>query len=78
MTLDRDLCHGCINCVKRCPTEAIRCGRKAKILSDRCIDCGNVSVSARTMQNRFSILFSDGPIRIYGGPAGAQPVWPVQ
>ena len=24
VTLDRDKCHGCINCVKRCPTEAIR------------------------------------------------------
>ena len=41
VTLDRDLCHGCINCVKRCPTEAIRVrDGKAKILSDRCIDCG--------------------------------------
>lgn len=41
VTLDQDLCHGCINCVKRCPTEAIRVrDGKAKILSDRCIDCG--------------------------------------
>ena len=41
VTLDRDLCRGCINCVKRCPTEAIRVrDGKAKILSDRCIDCG--------------------------------------
>ncbi len=41
VTLDEDLCHGCINCVKRCPTEAIRVRNgKAKILSDRCIDCG--------------------------------------
>ena len=33
VTLDRDLCHGCINCVKRCPTEAIRVrDGKAKIL----------------------------------------------
>ena len=39
--LDEDLCRGCINCVKRCPTEAIRVRNgKAKILSDRCIDCG--------------------------------------
>jgi len=41
VTLDRDLCRGCINCIKRCPTEAIRVRNgKAKILSDRCIDCG--------------------------------------
>lgn len=39
--LDKDLCKGCINCIKRCPTEAIRVRKgKAKILSDRCIDCG--------------------------------------
>lgn len=41
VTLDNEKCKGCINCVKRCPTEAIRVkGGKAFILSDRCIDCG--------------------------------------
>lgn len=41
VTLDRDKCHGCINCVKRCPTEAIRVrGGKAQIIKERCIDCG--------------------------------------
>ena len=41
VTLDRDKCHGCINCVKSCPTEAIRVrGGKAKIIKERCIDCG--------------------------------------
>ena len=41
VTLDRDKCHGCINCVKRCPTEAIRVrGGTAKIIKERCIDCG--------------------------------------
>lgn len=41
VTLDREKCRGCINCIKRCPTEAIRVrDRKAKILSERCIDCG--------------------------------------
>lgn len=39
--LDESKCKGCINCVKRCPTEAIRIKNgKASILSDRCIDCG--------------------------------------
>ncbi len=39
--LDADRCCGCTNCLKRCPTEAIRVhDGKAKILSERCIDCG--------------------------------------
>ncbi len=41
VTLDRDLCKGCTNCLKPCPTQAIRVqGGKAKILKERCIDCG--------------------------------------
>lgn len=39
--LDPDLCKGCINCIKRCPTEAIRVrGGKAQINNKFCIDCG--------------------------------------
>lgn len=41
VTLDKDKCKGCINCIKRCPTEAIRVrDGKAHIISERCIDCG--------------------------------------
>lgn len=41
VTLDRDACRGCITCVKRCPTEAIRVrDGKAQIIGERCIDCG--------------------------------------
>lgn len=41
VTLDREECHGCTNCIKKCPTEAIRVrGGKAKIIKKRCIDCG--------------------------------------
>ncbi|MBQ8604243.1 MAG: 4Fe-4S dicluster domain-containing protein [Oscillospiraceae bacterium] len=41
VTLDSDLCRGCINCIKRCPTNAIRVrDGKATIMADRCIDCG--------------------------------------
>ena len=41
VTLDKDLCVGCTNCTKRCPTQAIRVrGGKAQIISERCIDCG--------------------------------------
>lgn len=39
--LDPDKCMGCINCIKRCPTQAIRVrGGKAHIIQDFCIDCG--------------------------------------
>ena len=39
--LDEDLCQGCVNCIKRCPTEAIRVwDGKAHILKQFCIDCG--------------------------------------
>lgn len=41
VTLDEEKCVGCTNCIKRCPTQAIRVRNgKAFIKSDRCIDCG--------------------------------------
>ncbi|MBQ7957625.1 MAG: 4Fe-4S binding protein [Clostridia bacterium] len=39
--LDTSKCVGCMNCIKRCPTEAIRVRKgKAKMIHERCIDCG--------------------------------------
>ena len=39
--LDKEKCRGCTNCIKRCPTQAIRVRNgKAVILKERCIDCG--------------------------------------
>ena len=39
--LDTDKCNGCVNCMKRCPTEAIRVrDGKAQITYERCIGCG--------------------------------------
>ncbi|MCC6485096.1 MAG: 4Fe-4S dicluster domain-containing protein [Armatimonadetes bacterium] len=39
--LIEEKCRGCVNCIKHCPTEAIRVRRgKAEILDVRCIDCG--------------------------------------
>ena len=33
---------GCTNCIKRCPTQAIRVrDGKAQIITERCIDCGS-------------------------------------
>ena len=40
VSLDKDLCKGCINCIKRCPTQAIRVRNgKASIIKEFCIDC---------------------------------------
>lgn len=39
--LEKEKCMGCTNCIKRCPTEAIRVhDGKATIMKSRCIDCG--------------------------------------
>ncbi|HHY38004.1 MAG TPA: 4Fe-4S binding protein [Clostridia bacterium] len=41
VTLDKEKCRGCTNCIKQCPNEAIRVREgKARILEERCIDCG--------------------------------------
>lgn len=41
VSLDREKCKGCTNCLKRCPTEAIRIrDGHAQINSLHCIDCG--------------------------------------
>ena len=41
VTLNEGQCVGCTNCIKRCPTEAIRVREgKAVIAPERCIDCG--------------------------------------
>lgn len=41
VTLNKDKCKGCTNCIKHCPTEAIRVrSGKAVIIAERCIDCG--------------------------------------
>jgi len=41
VTLDATKCRGCTNCLKKCPTEAIRVhDGKAEIISEKCIDCG--------------------------------------
>lgn len=39
--LDADKCNGCVSCMKRCPTEAIRVrGGKATVMYERCVGCG--------------------------------------
>ena len=39
--LEKERCRACTNCLKRCPTEAIRVrGGRAHIIDELCIDCG--------------------------------------
>lgn len=48
--LDKEKCKGCVTCMKRCPTEAIRIrDGKAHILYDKCIACGEC---VRVCKNR--------------------------
>ena len=50
-------CKGCVNCIKRCPTEAIRVREgKAHIIEERCIDCGEC---VRNCPNEAKAVLSD-------------------
>ncbi|MBE5756464.1 MAG: 4Fe-4S dicluster domain-containing protein [Clostridiales bacterium] len=41
VTLDGNRCKGCVTCMKRCPTQAIRVRNgKASVIYDKCIGCG--------------------------------------
>jgi iron only hydrogenase large subunit-like protein len=40
ITVIEEKCTGCMKCMKRCPTEAIRIRQgKVRVMEDRCIDC---------------------------------------
>jgi len=55
--LDREKCKGCVNCIKKCPTEAIRVrGGKAEINEAKCIDCGEC---IRVCPNQAKIVVTD-------------------
>ncbi|MBS4020851.1 MAG: 4Fe-4S binding protein [Dethiobacter sp.] len=58
VTLDSEKCRGCTNCIKQCPTEAIRVrDGKARIIEERCIDCGEC---IRICPNHAKIVVTDG------------------
>ncbi|SDY26219.1 [Fe-Fe] hydrogenase large subunit C-terminal domain-containing protein [Tindallia californiensis] len=41
ISLNSEKCIGCTNCIKRCPTEAIRVtNEKASVMHEKCINCG--------------------------------------
>ncbi|HHY47704.1 MAG TPA: 4Fe-4S binding protein, partial [Firmicutes bacterium] len=55
--LIEEKCRGCTNCIKKCPTEAIRVREgKARINADRCTDCGEC---IRTCDNHAKAALTD-------------------
>ena len=60
--LVEDKCKGCVNCIKRCPTEAIRVrDGKAHITEARCIDCGEC---VRICPNQAKTVVADSLARL--------------
>jgi iron only hydrogenase large subunit-like protein len=56
--LIEEKCKGCVNCIKHCPTEAIRVrDGKAQILEIRCVDCGEC---IRICPNQAKTAVADG------------------
>jgi len=64
--LDHEKCKGCTNCIKRCPTEAIRVrDGKAQIIQERCIDCGEC---IRVCPNHAKVAVTDSFDAVNGFP----------
>lgn len=65
VSLDVLRCKGCITCLKRCPTEAIRIrDGHATIDSERCIDCGQcIMVCPHKAKNAINDAITDIPFK---------------
>ena len=64
--LDKTRCKGCTNCLKHCPTEAIRVrGGRAHIIDERCIDCGEC---IRICEYHAKVAITDDLSAIHGFP----------
>ena len=64
--LDVSRCKGCTNCLKHCPTEAIRVRNgRAHIIDERCIDCGEC---IRICEYHAKVAITDNLSAIHGFP----------
>ena len=64
--LDISRCKGCTNCLKHCPTEAIRVrDGRAHIIDERCIDCGEC---IRICEYHAKVAVTDDLSAIHGFP----------
>ena len=64
--LDKSRCKGCTNCLKHCPTEAIRVrDGRAHIIDERCIDCGEC---IRICEYHAKVAITDNLSAIHGFP----------
>lgn len=67
-------CKGCVNCIKSCPTEALRVvDGKVRILSDLCIDCGECLRTCREKalgldEDDWDLIRSHGPATLMADP----------
>jgi iron only hydrogenase large subunit-like protein len=67
-------CKGCVNCIKSCPTEALRVvDGKVKILPELCIDCGECLRTCREKalaldEDDWDILRNHGPATLMADP----------
>ncbi|MFA0889331.1 MAG: [Fe-Fe] hydrogenase large subunit C-terminal domain-containing protein [Synergistales bacterium] len=67
-------CKGCVNCIKSCPTEALRVvDGRVKILSELCIDCGECLRSCREKalaldEDDWDLIRSHGPVVLMADP----------
>lgn len=78
VVLDSNKCNGCTNCMRRCPTEAIRVrNKKAVITQDRCVDCGecirvcpyhaqNAITDDLSILKNFKFNIAIAPMSLYG------------
>lgn len=78
VVLEDNKCTGCTNCMRRCPTEAIRIReKKAVIIKDRCIDCGecirvcpyhaqDVIVDDLSALKKYKYNIAISPMSLYG------------